>query len=355
MPSSEKSLVIVAGAGASQEASLPIGAELKHLIARALDLPVDSYQRVICDDIIVQALLDICTSPAGGPGELHLYEQTCRMIRDAMPQAASIDNFIDQHRDNHKVAECGKLAIARCILEAESKSLMWIDKGNICNKMKFDKLESTWYNKFFQLIVDGCQLDDLPKRLECIAIITFNYDRCIEHYLHASFQNYYGINVKKSTELLSYLKIYHPYGWLGPLPWSSESNPVEFGAAAEPIQLINIAKQIKTFTEGTDETHSDIVEIRATIGEAKCVAFLGFAYNRQNLKLLFTGSPSKALHLYYGRPFYGTAIGLSESDIKVIKTEFTEMLGHSLTNVQLRRELTCVGLFKDYGRSLAIH
>ena len=99
-----------------------------------------------------------------------------------------IDNYIDAHRDNFLIAECGKLGIARCILEAEASSLMRVDNRNIYNKINFKELETTWYNAFFQTLVQGCQVTNMAKRLSNVAIITFNYDRCIENYLHSSLR-----------------------------------------------------------------------------------------------------------------------------------------------------------------------
>jgi hypothetical protein len=189
-----------------------------------------------------------------------------------MPQAASIDNFLDAHRANSMITDCGKLAIARCILDAESSSLMRADNRQAYNRINFRDLQDTWYNSFFQMIVQGCQLAELPSRLSSIAIVTFNYDRCIEQYLHCGLRNYYGIEVAQATDLLRHLTIYHPYGHLGDPGWSATNNGIDFGADVAAQQLVEIANRIKTFTEGTDESSSDIVAIRATIAKAERLA-----------------------------------------------------------------------------------
>lgn len=91
-----KSLVLVIGAGASKEVNLPIGAELKSEIARLLDI---SFQRVSTQESgdcqITDALRLIASRAQGKTGNIKPLLEMCWRIRDAMPQAISIDNFID--------------------------------------------------------------------------------------------------------------------------------------------------------------------------------------------------------------------------------------------------------------------
>ena len=134
----------------------------------------------------------------------------------------------------------------------------------------------------------------------------------------AHFGNYYGIEIVEATELMRHLTIYHPYGHLGSLVWAeSDRSFSDFGAEANASQLIDIANRIKTFTEGTDESHSQIAEIRSTLKTASRVAYLGFAFNPQNLTLLYgagdTPTPTAT-------SVVGTAYGLSESDIDLIES-----------------------------------
>jgi hypothetical protein len=348
------SLAIVVGAGASKEANLPVGAELKHKIASALDIRFErgGFERVGGDERVTEAFRLIAATSDGRQGDIHPFLRASWMIRDAMPQAASIDNFIDAHRANGKVAECGKLAIARCILEAEARSVMRVDRSNINNKIDFKGLESTWYNSFFRLLVENCQLQDIPERLSSIAIITFNYDGCIEHYLHEALKNYYDIEIQEATALLSNLRIFHPYGSLGPLPWTTRPHAIDFGVTPSRHQLVEIARELKTFTEGTDETHSEIVAIRSTLRSANRVAFLGFAFNPQNLDLLY--GPAGQTISMRDAPVFATALGLSTSDIEIISHELHTMAGYEPHGIRLRRDLTCAQLLQEYGRSLAI-
>ncbi len=105
--------VIIAGAGASSEVYLPTGSELKSQIAVLLDIQFRNSQGQVSGDLeIVGALRAIMKE--SGEKSINPFLYHCRRIRDAMPQALPIDNFIDAHNDDPRVAQCGKLQARRC-------------------------------------------------------------------------------------------------------------------------------------------------------------------------------------------------------------------------------------------------
>lgn len=349
---SANSLVVIVGAGASKEVGLPVGEELKVQISRALDIKYkDGFSQSSGSRTIAEAYKRLGSHGLQGPtaGD---YQRAGWSIRDAMPQAASIDNFIDAHNENLLIAICGKLAIAECILEAERNSRIFINLSRGNEKINFEGTNSSWFSSFFRVLVEGCQFSDIQRRLGSLAFITFNYDRCIEHYLHQALMNYYQVNSGAARDALSTLRIFHPYGVIGELPWSNSQNAVDFGMSAGVDKLIEIAGRLKTFTEGTDQTHSEIVLIRDTLRSAERVVYLGFAFNDQNLDLLYGGERrSKNL----GRNVvYGTALGISASDTALIKQTLVDRGYHDLDRVYLEREASCASLFHEYKRSLAV-
>jgi hypothetical protein len=346
-----KSLMLVIGAGASNEAHLPTGAELKQNIAAALNLRFKGPEMESGDDVIAQAL-NILTRSQGRPQDLSAYIQTSRLIAGAMPQAQSIDNFIDSHKKDARIAQCGKLAITRCILSAEAASLMMVDRSNIYNKIDFRSLEATWFNAFFQLIVENRGHEELPERLAKLAVISFNYDRCIEHFLHSSFQNYYGISPEQATALMSNLEIYHPYGTVGALPWMNQTQRIDYGDTPHSQQLLELSQNIRTFTEGTDVKSSNIVAIRNLVQTAKRVVFLGFAFHQLNLELLY--ERLSVPHAARACPVYATAVGLSESDSSIIRNDLHTVGGHELNQIYLRHDLKSNALFREYWRSFSL-
>lgn len=346
-----KSLVLVLGAGASKEVNLPIGDELKHQIARRLDFKFEEFTSSLKkgDRNLMQAFRLVSRRPDGSQGDINPLLQASRLIHGAMPMAISIDNFIDSHRNDDRVAFCGKLAIAQCILEAETNSKLYVSSSNIYNKLDFNTVEKTWFNSFFQLLTENCQKENLRTRLQDIAVISFNYDRCLEHYLYLAFQDYYGISTDESARLLEALEIHHPYGKVGTLPWMHQSNgSIAYGATPNHQQLIEISKLLRTFTEGTDPSVSDINSIRDTVAGTERLLFLGFAFHRLNLDLLFSGASSGTTRVF------ATALNVSSSNCQRIKNELAYKAKHPLDYIYIRNDLTCSELFMEYSRSLSL-
>ena len=348
-----KSLVLILGAGASKEVNLPIGTELKSEIGRLLDIRFQHGIRQESGDYqLTEALRLIASKDKDLAGQINPLLHMCWRIRDAMPQAISIDNFIDSHAAEPKIAQCGKLAIARAILAAEGKSTLNIDSRNSYNKLDFSKNAKTWFNAFFQLLTENCRIEDLPLRLQSIGIVTFNYDRCFEHFIFNAIQNYYSVNAEKATELIAHLEIHHPYGMVGGLPWMRRQNSIAFGAEVHVTDLVPVSQQLRTFTEGTDPAVSDINLIRTTVSNAKRLAFLGFAFHRLNMELLF-GSDASA-RKRTTRSVVGSALGISPSDCTVITDEISTHTGLAIGPIQLRNDLTCAALVQEYWRSLSL-
>lgn len=348
-----KTLVLVVGAGASKEVNLPVGAELRTKIARALDIRYkDGNQRSSGDCTIEDAYRILARVADPNRGDTSKFIRSSWRIRDAMPQAISIDNFIDSHRNDEGIPICGKLAIARCILAAEAESALFVNQRDRSPRINFAGVEGTWFNAFFQLITENCQETEIDQRLAQVAIVSFNYDRCIAHYLHGALQNYYGISCERAAQAMSHLRIFHPYGSVGELPWQHQQNGVDYGCDPGGQKLVEISKGIRTFTEGIDPDHSSIVEIRRTLESAHRVAFLGFAFHRLNLKLLFPGLSDGQQVL--NRPTYATGHGISNADGQEIRDELSALGAVFRDRFYFRNDLTCSTLFKEFWRSLSL-
>jgi hypothetical protein len=348
---SDRKTVFIIGAGASKEAGLPIGSELKKMIAKALDIRFQDLGRMVSgDNRIYQALLARVSDVSDQNVMLQSLQRAGWRIRDAMPQAISIDNFIDTHSDNKHIELCGKLAIVRTILETEAKCTLTVDKSQGNSQLRFEKLAETWFNRFFQRLCENCRPTDLKNRLKSVALIIFNYDRCIEHYLYYAFQNYYAMSPSESAQLLRDLEVYHPYGVVGSLPWLRMDNAIEFGGEPSGHQLLGLATQIKTFTEGTDAGSSEVDSIRSNMKSAQRLIFLGFAFHKLNLDILV---PSASTAPPTGRCVLATAHGISKSDVAVIAGDLANRGVLIAKDIQIRNDLTCSQLFGEYSRTLS--
>lgn len=348
----DRKTLMVVGAGVSTEAELPTSQKLKTKIASILDIRFEEFKNRTGDGAVCDALRYAVQAQDPPSTDINPYLHAALRIRDAMPQAPSIDSFIDVHQGDEKIELCGKLAIVRAILEAEHHSHMYVDPLQAGSKIRFDVLAGTWFNSFFQLLVENCRIVDLQKRMKSVALIIFNYDRCVEHFLYHSLQNYYDMDEKVAADLVQSIEIYHPYGTVGNLPWQPGGSSVVFGDELHPQRLLNVSKGIKTFTEGTDPDSSEIIDIRKLMLESNIILFLGFAFHRLNLELLTPENPSH--EIFSNRKCFATAKGISDSDCVQIEAELANsFLGH-VGSIELRVDLDCRQLFHEYWRQLSL-
>lgn len=303
------------------------------------------------DELLAEAYRVLVADEKDRKGQFGEYVRMGWRIRDAMPQAISIDNFIDCLANEPKIAVCGKLAIARTILSAESKSTLAVNQEQAHCEMDFARYSNTWFNGFFQLLTENCTVEAFADRLREVTIISFNYDRCFEHYLFNAIQNYYGVRPEKAAELIDNLEIHHPYGKVGSLPWIGGYNTIGFGSEINVDQLILVSQQLRTFTESTDPSIGNIKLIRTAVNSARKIVFLGFAFHRLNMELLFNsaGSATKVT-----QKIFGSALGVSPSDCSIIRSELSSKTELSNDLVELRNDATCAKLVQEYWRSLAL-
>lgn len=345
--------VFVVGAGASCEAGLPSGEALKTNIARILDIRFNDWgsELVSGDYKMVETLRQAAREAGDERANINPYLHKAWRIRDVVPAAAiSIDNFLDAHRGDAIMELCGKLGIVKSILDAEKQSKL---KPRELGESDFTlrDLSGTWYVGFLQMLTEGVRKGNVESIFENVSIITFNYDRCIERFLVQALADYYDLAPAASQEVVSKLRIFHPYGQVGALPWQNANGGVAFGS--EHGSLLDLSKQIKTFTEGLDDQEI-LSGMHDAIGRAEVVVFLGFAFHPLNMELLTPGYSTAVQRIY------ATTLGLSDSDEAVIENNILRMLGKDdleLFDQQALKpkmaKLKCGDFFRYFFRSIS--
>ncbi|MCA0275727.1 MAG: hypothetical protein LCH86_06970 [Proteobacteria bacterium] len=340
---SQKTVFIV-GAGGSRELGLPMGDELKGKIGQAIAFTFpDGYNPSGGDSAVYWAAKNHASNV--GQTDTNPWWHAGRAIKAAMPQAISIDNFLHTHSNDEQIALMGKLGIAVSILKAERQSSVYTDPH--AESLNFGSIKESWHTTFIKMLTENFRTTNLDSLFENVSFITFNYDRCIEYYFAKALQSYLRIPPITAQKIVNKITIIHPYGQVGRLPWQP-SGKVEFGKDPHHSELLEVALQIRTFTERVEDDDM-MAQMHSLIAEAEQVIYLGFSYGAMNLELLsLTDSGAR-------KNVLGTSLGISDPNREVIVDEIRSSMGPD-ASVVTRMELpamTCNELLHAYWRRIA--
>ena len=285
--------VFVVGAGCSFEYGLPVGETLKSQIVdrmgslsraqRARDMePYDELMLSAVRKLAHQEQID-----AGN--KVGLWLEAAGKIARGLPHSTSIDRYLAFRSDDPRIVQLGKLAIVQTILEAERASSLQptpLDHAAIAGVTRD---QPHWLGQLFGRMQEGvagkARIADLFRN---VTFVCFNYDRCIEHYFFNALVEYGDFNEEEAARVMAGMRIIHPYGRIGALPWDldvSQSLRADYGVElSSHEQLLTLAKGIRTFTEGAHDAQH--LPIHEALLEAEQVVFLGFSFLDQNMDML---------------------------------------------------------------------
>lgn len=334
--------LFIVGAGAGVEADMPTGPDLMAIISQKLNFYIDRFENEYRGDL---EILDAIKVRFRGDSEaIDLHFKAGRKIANGLAGAISIDNYMHTHSTNPQVQICGKLAIAKSILEAEKRSKLSLPQGSIELDLSASWLNEAWYKPFSRKLMAGYQTEDVQSVFENVSVICFNYDRCIEHYLRFALSSYFGITRERAQELVETLSIVHPYGTVGEL-WNASSLPtVEYGQVLQLDSLVRAAERIRIFTEDQSD-NKEIAKAKQLFAQAKHIVFLGFGYLDQNLEVLRTSFDANYTRKESIR---GTAYGISDSDVGEIVIKLGELTKAKHTKMKIHNSKTTSELFKEH-------
>ena len=220
--------------------------------------------------------------------------QQISSFRDALLKSGrpSVDVFLE-HRPEFK--SVGKVAIAASLIPYEDETKLWGGPDN-------------WYEHLWDRL-GPTLMDDVAQSQ--LSIITFNYDRSLEHYLFTALRNAYNISADDAARYLrEVIRIVHVHGKLGELPFVDGVSTRSY-QPADPASLkdaaVAAAKTIKIVHEGA-HTDPEFVQARQLVAQAEVVCFLGFGYLKANVERLEIAKLPK------GIPIFGTCYGLMEGE-----------------------------------------
>lgn len=239
----ETPTVLILGAGSSAHLGYPLGAKL---ISELCALPKSRNQE---DILFVQR-------DSGA-----IEEFVKRLSRSGH---YSIDAFLEQNPEH---LEMGRLLIARQLKKQEAIERL------------FPPHDSGWYQYLFNKIISGG-----PERIHenALSIITFNYDRSLECYLHEAIQFRCSLSSDAAAERLRSLQIIHPHGTLGAYP------EISYGQEASKDELLEISKGIKIIHELHDSPSGfcsrEFEAANECLQQAERILFLGFGFHIDNVR-----------------------------------------------------------------------
>ena len=305
-----KQTLFVVGAGASVEFGLPVGKTLATTIQGKMDI---RFQ--FPDKPLGGGDFELFTQLTHRRrNEAQSFQQAALLIRNGIGLALSIDDFLDLHRANKYVNEYGKAAIVKSILEAEHASSLFFAGPAERDLFNPEKCKDTWIMKFFSMLSRGVPREERQNVFDHVSFITFNYDRCIEHFLENALQSLYAISNQEAVDLVKKLSIIHPYG---------KVEDVAFGTTR--TDYAELAASIKTYTERVHVAEV-IDKIHEEVLRAETITFLGFGYHDQNMSLIEPVNP-----IPIPKDIFGTAYGMSISNSNVTTNQILRWFDEGLT------------------------
>jgi hypothetical protein len=345
------STLLVVGAGASCDAGLPLGEELIKFIASALKFrQVENvYHAGNGNGEIYRTIVNY-----GGSDKATALVKLCTEISSSLVDADSIDSYLNDYAKDDDRIFCGKIAIARTIAEAESNSLLKIDKSHTSNSLNWEALADKWYPKFFRILKAGISRDNIDHIFDNVRIICFNYDRCIEQYLYYALRNYYQITPQESVDLLKKLKIIHTYGTIGGFSIDPNTGFSNYGSVLQGIELIERAKTVKTVYDNIEDIHK-LEDIKSEILRAEQAIFLGFGFLDLNVEMLKSRKQNRNL-----KAVYATGYKIPDPVEGVIRNHISSIFSgdkseglSDFANTILRRDCTSRMLLDEYSLLMA--
>jgi hypothetical protein len=267
--------VLVLGAGASAPYGFPVASELKQRICAAF----------VKDSTGTRLLHE------GSGISMNVFGE----FREAFYRSgqSSVDAFLE-HRP--EFIEVGKLAIAYSLMPYESENTLFENT---------DTRGGNWYQYLSEKL--NVSFDKFGENR--LSIITFNYDRSLEHYLLTTLRHAHGRTINECAEMVRKIPIHHVYGQLSrhpyPEPEARSYNPdrSNYGyveSAARGITLLH------------DEAKPELEAAREALRVAERICFLGFSYHPLNLKRLKLQDSSR-------RAVFGTSRGLIGDEVESVE------------------------------------
>lgn len=219
----------------------------------------------------------------------------------------SIDAFLETVPDQ---ADLGKYLMAREMKRHEN-----IDR-------LFPPNDSGWYQYLFNCLLENNSASGFASSR--LSIITFNYDRSLEAYLHEALIARFEMPSDEASSTLSHIPIIHVHGSLGQYPI------IPYVPQCEIDELLEISRQIQIIHEVPDPKdgfcNREFERANQLLNDAERIIFLGFGFHPDNIRRFRFFSPDKTA----GREIHATTRGMGSVEVATLASRL-EPLGFEPT------------------------
>ena len=251
-----KNVVLILGAGASQPYGFLIGRGLHdHIIGVLREGERNWLFRILRENYAA--------------GDIDAFAKELRLSG-----STSVDAFLE---DRNEWLALGKSAIAASLMSQELD-----DRLFPLARMNPDR---DWY-RYLLSLVRGREAEF--REHSRLVVLTFNYDRSLEHFLFTSYKNRYNFSDDGCATAVHAIPILHLHGQLGYLPWEgfAPSRTRPYDPAMSPETLRAAVDGIRVIHEA-DVTGDPVFEQAFSyLNQADLIAFLGFGYHTTNIARL---------------------------------------------------------------------
>jgi hypothetical protein len=291
--------VLVLGAGASMPFGFPSGQSLVDLIIRYFYLAERGYGIPphsekwfkLTIEKMKLSLMKMFSKKEVDSFLEHLYDEE------------SIDAFLEYQTED--AVKIGKALIAATLFPFEREDnldLSFIMKRSnsfFAKPIEKEDTEYNWYQLLWRALASDAKFEEFQENQ--LRIITFNYDRSLEHYLFNRLKRrFHG---KTNQEYAAKIpKIIHIHGSLGLLPWQKQKGDKKFSVVPYDAMDIcdknkrsanramerwfRVARESITVIHEKGET-DELKEARSWIKDyCGRLYFMGFGYHPSNIKRL---------------------------------------------------------------------
>jgi hypothetical protein len=245
----KKETIIILGAGANKPYGFPLGSELRDSVIKKQE---DFWLR--------NSSLEIGFSSI----EYAVFTDNL-----AYSGYASVDAYLE---NNDRWLDLGKAAIALDLLGYEYS----------CEEKLFPPKQPAdhWYETLWSRLRTPTWEEF---KSNAVRIITFNYDRSLEHYLVKVLCNNYKIGSTTAMRGLSELPILHVHGDLG--EYITVNGQIDFGERITQSRYEAAKQRIKIIHEDMGGT-KELNAARKYLEQAERILFIGFGYHSSNMAKL---------------------------------------------------------------------